>query len=101
MQIVLTLRTYLVDDLQNPHIKIPIWQDTHIYETQISGVTVLQKVYEVHVVYKQGPTGLGCDIKFIEKSGRDLMGTKFLLYLYICQICCLRLGLRSSGFTHD
>ena len=31
----------------------------------------------------------------------DLMGTKFLLYLYICQICCLRLGLRSSGFTYD
>ena len=44
MQIVLTLRIYLVNDLQNPHIKIPIWQDTHIYETQISGVTVLQKV---------------------------------------------------------
>ena len=22
-------------------------------------------------------------------------------YYYICQICCLRLGLRSSGFTHD
>ena len=43
MQIVLTLRTYLVDDLQNPHIKIPIWQDTHVYETQISGVAVLQK----------------------------------------------------------
>ena len=63
MKIVLTLRTYLVDDLQNPHVKIPIWQDTHIYETQISGVTVLQKVY---VVYKQGSVGLGCDIKFIE-----------------------------------
>ena len=31
----------------------------------------------------------------------DLMGTKFLLFYYICQICCLRLGLRSSGFTHD
>ena len=28
MQIVLTLRTYLVSDLQNPHVKIPIWQDT-------------------------------------------------------------------------
>ena len=27
MQIVLTLRTYLVSDLQNPHVKIPIWQD--------------------------------------------------------------------------
>ena len=47
MQIVLTLRTYLVSDLQNPHVKIPIWQDTHIYETQISGETVLHKVYEV------------------------------------------------------
>ena len=68
MEIVLTLRTYLVDDLQNPHIKIPIWQDTHVYKTQISGVTVFHKVYEVHVVYKQGPTGLGCDVKFIEKE---------------------------------
>ena len=38
------------------------------YETQISGVTVLHKVYEVYVVYKQGPTGLGYDIKFIEKE---------------------------------
>ena len=43
MQIVLTLKVYLVNDLQNPHIKIPIWQDTHVYETQISGVTVLQR----------------------------------------------------------
>ena len=51
MQIVLTLRTYLVSDLQNPLVKIPIWQDTHIYETQISGETVLHKVYEVYVVY--------------------------------------------------
>ena len=46
MQIVLTLKTYLVSDLQNPLIKIPIWQDTHTYETQISGGTVLHKVYE-------------------------------------------------------
>ena len=68
MQIILTLRTYLVDYLQNPHVKIPIWQDTHVYETQISGVTVLQKVYGVYVVYKQGSTGLGCDTRFIEKE---------------------------------
>ena len=68
MQIVLTLRIYLVNDLQNPRVKIPIWQDTHIYETQISGVTVLQKVYEVYVVYQQGSSGLGCDTRFIEKK---------------------------------
>ena len=49
-------------------LKIPIWQDTHIYETQISGVAVLPKVYEVYVVYKQGSTGLGCDTRFIEKE---------------------------------
>ena len=68
MHIVLTLMTYLVSDLQNPSIKIPIWQDTHMYETQISGGTVLHKVYEVHVVYKQGPTGVEPKIKFVEEK---------------------------------
>ena len=68
MQIVLTLRTYLVSDLQNPLVKIPIWQDTHIYETQISGKTVLHKVYEVYVVYKQGPTDIEPENKFVEKE---------------------------------
>ena len=68
MQIVLTLRTYLVSDLQNPLVKIPIWQDTHIYETQISGERVLHKVYEDYVVYKQGPTGIEPKIKFVEKE---------------------------------
>ena len=68
MQIVLTLRTCLVSDLQNPLIKIPIWQDTHIYETQISGEIVLHKVYEVYVVYQQGPTGIEPEIKFVEKE---------------------------------
>ena len=59
MQIVLTLRTYLVDDLQNPHIRIPIWQDTHLFETQVSGIAVLHKVFEVYVMYKQGSTTSG------------------------------------------
>ena len=68
MQIVLTLKTYLVSDLQNPLIKIPIWQDTYTYETQISGGIVLHKVYEVHVVYKQGSTGIETKVKFVEKE---------------------------------
>ena len=68
MQIVLTLKTYLVSDLQNPLIKIPIWQDTHMYETQISGETVLHKVYEVYIVYKQGSTGIKPEVKFVEKE---------------------------------
>ena len=68
MQIVLTLKTYLVSDLQNPLIKIPIWQDTHTYETQISGGRVLHKVYAVYVVYKQGPIGIETEVKFVEKE---------------------------------
>ena len=68
MQIVLTLKTYLVSDLQNPLIKIPIWQDTHIYETQISGEIVLHKVYEVYIVYRQGPIGIEPEVKFVEKE---------------------------------
>ena len=68
MQIVLTLKTYLVSDLQNPLIKIPIWQDTHTYETQISGGTVLHKVYEVYIVYKQGSTGIEPEVQFVEKE---------------------------------
>ena len=68
MQIVFTLKTYLVSDLQNPLIKIPIWQDTHIYETQISGEIVLHKVYEVYIVYKQGPAGIEPEVKFVEKE---------------------------------
>ena len=68
MQIVLTLRTYLVDDLQNPHVRIPIWQDTHLFETQVSGIAVLHKVFEIYVRYKQGSTGLGYNIRFIEQK---------------------------------
>ena len=41
--------------------------------------------------------------KMMEK--RDVMIWKrsygYQIFYYICQICCLRLGFRSSGFTHD
>ena len=68
MQIVLTLKTYLVSDLQKPLVKFLIWQDTHIYETQILGETVLHKVYEVYIVYRQGLTGIEPEVKFVEKE---------------------------------
>ena len=57
MQILLTLRIYLVDDLQNPRIAIPIWQDTHLIATQVFGIEMLHKAFEVYVMYKQGTTG--------------------------------------------
>ena len=67
MQILLTLRIYLVDDLQNPHIAIPIWQDTHLIAIQVLGIVMLHKVFEVYVMYKQGTTGFEYDIRFIEQ----------------------------------
>ena len=67
MQILLTLRIYLVDDIQNPRIAIPIWQDTHLIVTQVLGIVILHKVFEVYVMYKQGTTGFEYDITFIEQ----------------------------------
>ena len=67
MQILLTLRIYLVDNLQNPHIAIPIWQDTHLMVTQVLGIVMLHKVFEVYVMYKQGTTGFEYNIRFIEQ----------------------------------
>ena len=68
MQILLTLRTYLVDKLQNPQVKILIWQDTNVYENTDFRNISASKVFEVYVVYKQEPTGLGYDIRFLEQK---------------------------------
>ena len=68
MQILLTLRIYLVDDLYNPHIIIPIWQDTHLIVNQLLGIVMLHKVFVVYVNYKQGTTGFEYDIRFIEQT---------------------------------
>ena len=72
-----------MSDLQNPFVKIPIWQDTHTYETQILGGTVLHKVYEVHIVYKQGPTGIEPQVC---RKGMNL----YMRYL-LCQYSYLKL----------
>ena len=68
MQILLTLRIYLVNDLQNPCVVIPIWQDTHLIATQVLGIVMLHKVFEVHVMYKQGTMGFEYDIRFVEQE---------------------------------
>ena len=58
---------YLADDLQNPHIVIPIWQDTHLIATQVLGIVMLHKEIVVYVKYKQGSTGFEYDIRFMEQ----------------------------------
>ena len=68
MQILLTLRIYVVDDLQNPRVVIPIWQDTHLIMTQVLGIVMPHKVFVVYVMYKQGSTGFGYDIRFVQQE---------------------------------
>ena len=68
MQILLTLRIYLVDDLYNPHIIIPICQDTHMIVHPVMGIVILHKVFVVYVKYRQGATGFEYDIRFIEQA---------------------------------
>ena len=68
MQILLTLRIFLVDDLYNPKIIIPIWQDTHLIVHQLMGIVILHKVFVVYVKYRQGAAGFECDIRFIEQT---------------------------------
>ena len=43
MKIALTLNTYLVPNINNPIIRIPIWQETQTFETNIIGDIIGQK----------------------------------------------------------
>ena len=68
MQILLTLRIFLVDDLYNPQIIIPIWQDTHLIVHQLMRIVILHKVFVVYVKYRQGAAGFEYNIRFIEQT---------------------------------
>ena len=37
MKVVVTLKTYLVPNVDNPMVRIPIWQDTQTFKTPIIG----------------------------------------------------------------
>ena len=43
MKIALTLNTYLVPNVDNPIIRIPIWQEMQTFETHIIGDIILKR----------------------------------------------------------
>ena len=53
MKIALTLNTYLVPNIDNPIIRIPIWQETQTFETHIIGDITIEKILIVYVAYKK------------------------------------------------
>ena len=53
MKIVVTAKTYLVPNVDNPIVRIPMWQETHTFETHIIGDLTIEKTLTVYVAYKE------------------------------------------------
>ena len=47
MKIALTLNTYLVPNVDNPIVRILIWQETQTFETHIIGDIIVEKILTV------------------------------------------------------
>ena len=66
MKIVLTLNTYLVLNIDNPIVRIPIWQETQTFETHIIGDFTIDKTLTVYVAYKDDNGSIAPEVRFIE-----------------------------------
>ena len=66
MKIVLTLRTYLVPNVDSPIVRIPIWQETHTFETHVIGDFTIKKTLIVYVAYKENIGSIVPEVKFVE-----------------------------------
>ena len=66
MKIVLTLKTYLVPNVDNPIVRIPIWQETQTFETHVIGDFTIKKTLIVYVAYKEANGKIVPEVKFVE-----------------------------------
>ena len=66
MKIVVTLKTYLVPNVDNPIVRIPIWQEAQTFETHIIGDFTIEKTLTVYVAYKEGNGNIVPEVKFVE-----------------------------------
>ena len=66
MKIVLTLNTYLVPNIDNPIVRIPIWQETQTFETHIIGDIIVEKILTVYVAYKEDNGAIVPEVRFVE-----------------------------------
>ena len=66
MKIALTLRTYLIPNVDSPMVRIPIWQETWIFETHVIGDFTIEKTLIVYIAYKGNNGNIVLEVKFVE-----------------------------------
>ena len=66
MKIALTLNTYLVPDVDNPIVKIPIWQEMQTFETHIIRDIIVEKILMVYIAYKEDNGTIVPEVRFVE-----------------------------------
>ena len=66
MKIALTLNTYLVPNIDNPIVRIPIWQETQTFETHIIRDFTVKKILIVYVAYKEDKGTIVPEVRFVE-----------------------------------
>ena len=66
MKIALTLRTYLVPNIDSPIVRIPIWQETQTFETHMIGDFTIKKTLIVYIAYKEDNGSILPEVKFVE-----------------------------------
>ena len=66
MRIILTLRTYLVPNVDSPIVRIPMWQETQTFETNAMGDFTIEKTLMVYVAYKADNGNILPEVKFVE-----------------------------------
>ena len=66
MKIALTLNMHPVPNVDNPIIRIPIWQETQTFETHIIGNITIEKILIVYVAYKENNRTIVPKVRFVE-----------------------------------
>ena len=66
MKIALTPNTYLVPNVDNPIVRIPIWQEMQTFETHIVGDIIVEKILTVYVAYKEDNRTIVPEVRFVE-----------------------------------
>ena len=66
MKIALTLNMYLVPNVDNPIIRIPIWQETQTFKTHIIGDITIEKILIVYIANKENNGTIVLEVRFVE-----------------------------------
>ena len=66
MKIALTLNTYLVPNIDNPIVRIPMWQEMQTFETHIIREIIVEKILMVYIAYKEDNGTIVPEVRFVE-----------------------------------